>query len=68
LTLLEPVALIVFHQNLTQVVQVIDVSMALILVGLGSLYLVQQRKASIARIAFPATSATPAVGQLGVNR
>jgi O-antigen/teichoic acid export membrane protein len=68
LTLLEPLALIAFHQNLIQVVQVIDVSMALILIGLGSLYLVQERKASTAGIALPATSATPAVAQLGANR
>jgi O-antigen/teichoic acid export membrane protein len=68
LTLLEPLALIAFHQNLTQVVQVIDVSMALILIGLGSLYLVQERKASTAGIALPATSATPAVAQLGASR
>jgi O-antigen/teichoic acid export membrane protein len=68
LTLLEPTALIAFHQNLSQVVKVIDVSMALILIGLGSLYLVQERKTSIAGIALPATSATPAVAQLGVNR
>jgi O-antigen/teichoic acid export membrane protein len=67
LTLLEPAALIAFHQNLTQVVQVIDVSMALILIGLGSLYLVQERKVSVAS-ALPATSATPAVAQLGANR
>jgi hypothetical protein len=68
LTLLEPVALIAFHQNLTQVVQVIDVTMALILIGLGSLYLVQERKASIAGIALPATSATPAVAQMEASR
>lgn len=68
LTLLEPLALISFHQNLTQVVQVVDVSMAFILIGLATLYLVQERKASIAGIAFPATSAAPAVAQLGANR
>lgn len=43
LTLLEPVLLIAFHQNLTQVVQVLDVSMALAFVGLGALYIVQTR-------------------------
>jgi O-antigen/teichoic acid export membrane protein len=68
LTVLEPEALIAFHKNLTQVVQVMDVSMALILIGLGSLYLVQERKASIVGIARPATSATPAVAQVGANR
>jgi O-antigen/teichoic acid export membrane protein len=68
LTLLEPAAIIAFHQNLTQVVQVIDVSMALILIGLGSLYLAQERKASTASIAPSATSAAPAVAHLGANR
>jgi O-antigen/teichoic acid export membrane protein len=68
LTLLEPAALIAFHQNLGQVVQVIDVSMALILAGLGGLYLVQERAARMAGISRPEVSATPAVAQLGVNR
>jgi O-antigen/teichoic acid export membrane protein len=68
LTLLEPVALVAFHQNLTQVVQVIDASMALILIGLGSLYLVQERKAAVAEIALPSTLVNRAVAQLGVDR
>jgi O-antigen/teichoic acid export membrane protein len=41
LTLLEPVLLVVFHQNLAQVVVVVDVSMALIAGGLGALYVFQ---------------------------
>jgi O-antigen/teichoic acid export membrane protein len=68
LTLLEPMALVAFHQNLTQVVQVIDVSMALILIGLGSLYMVQERTADVAEIAIPSISAKRAVAQLGVER
>lgn len=43
LTLLQPVLLTLMHQSLLQVVQVLDVSMALILVGLGAFYIVQER-------------------------
>lgn len=43
LTLLEPVLLAAFHQNLTQVVAVVDISMALVAAGLGALYLIRQR-------------------------
>jgi len=43
LTALEPVLLSVFHQNLWQVVQVVDISMALVTVALGALYIVQER-------------------------
>ena len=43
LTLLEPALLITMHQNLMQVVQVVDLSTALILGGLGVLYIVQER-------------------------
>jgi O-antigen/teichoic acid export membrane protein len=42
LTLLEPVLLITFHQNLAQVVIVVDLSMALVAAGLGALYLNQR--------------------------
>jgi hypothetical protein len=42
LAVVEPLLLIAFHQNLTQVVVVLDVSMALVAGGLGALYLVQQ--------------------------
>jgi O-antigen/teichoic acid export membrane protein len=41
LTLLEPILLVAFHQNLAQVVVVVDVSMALIAGGLGALYVFQ---------------------------
>jgi O-antigen/teichoic acid export membrane protein len=43
LTALEPALLVLFHQNLWQVVQVVDVSMALVVVGLGALYMIQER-------------------------
>ncbi len=54
LTLLEPVLLFAFHQNLTQVVQVLDVCMALVLAGLGALYVVQTR--AMRSDALPATA------------
>src|SRR5438874_13354953 len=43
LTLLEPALLSVFHQNLWQVVIVVDISMFLVASGLGVLFLIQQR-------------------------
>jgi O-antigen/teichoic acid export membrane protein len=43
LTLLEPALIAAFHQNLTQVVQVVDVSMSLVLIGLAALYVAQHR-------------------------
>jgi O-antigen/teichoic acid export membrane protein len=46
LTLLEPVLLIAFHQNLMQVVQVVDVSMAVVLGGLTVQFVIQLRAAS----------------------
>jgi O-antigen/teichoic acid export membrane protein len=41
LTLLEPVLLVAFHSSVTQVVAVVDISMTLVVVGLGALYLIQ---------------------------
>jgi O-antigen/teichoic acid export membrane protein len=43
LTMLEPALLLLLHQNLIQVVQVLDASMALTLVGLGAFYVLQHR-------------------------
>lgn len=43
LTLLEPLLLMAFHHDLLQVVQVLDLSMATILAGLGILYAVEER-------------------------
>ena len=43
LTALEPILLLLFHQSLWQTVAVLDISMALVAVGLGALYLVQER-------------------------
>jgi O-antigen/teichoic acid export membrane protein len=43
MTVIEPLMLMAFHQDLLQVVQVLDISMALILAALGILYLVEER-------------------------
>lgn len=43
LTALEPALLSVFHRNPWQVVAVVDISMALVVVALGALYVVQER-------------------------
>jgi len=58
LTLLEPVALVLFHHDPMQVVQTLDICMAVILAGLGALYVVQERMPTNE---FPAAS-------LGVDR
>ena len=57
LTILEPALLLVFHENLGQVVQVVDASMALILAALGALYLLQDRIGGLASVRVPATAA-----------
>ena len=60
LTLLEPALLIAFHQNLMQVVQALDLAMALILGGLGVQFVLQQRVGRLSRIAPIPASTLPA--------
>jgi hypothetical protein len=43
LAVLEPGALLLFHHDPVQVVQTMDVCMAVILAGLGALYVFQER-------------------------
>jgi hypothetical protein len=43
LTLLEPALLLAFHSSAVQVVQVMDVSMALLFAGLAGTYVLQER-------------------------
>jgi hypothetical protein len=43
LALLEPLLLTAFHRNLVQVIQVVDISMALLLGGLATQLVFQQR-------------------------
>ncbi len=67
LSLLEPVLLITFHQNLTQVVQVLDVSMALVVGGLGALYAVQHRALQLDPVPGSARAAT-GIAPMGINK
>ncbi len=64
LTALEPVLLLIFHQSLWQVVLVVDVSMGLVVSGLATLYLIQER-AQISRAAIGVVSAAGATNRLG---
>jgi O-antigen/teichoic acid export membrane protein len=70
LTLLEPALLVAFHQNLMQVVQVVDLSMALLLAGLAAQFTLQQRtqqsNLDAARSAVGPT--TPTVARIEVSR
>jgi hypothetical protein len=45
LAALEPIAILFFHRSLTQVVQVVDVCMLALVVGLAVLYLAQKSSA-----------------------
>ncbi len=66
LTLLEPLLLVAFHQSLTQVVQVVDVSMALGLCGLGALFAAQHRTPYVA-LAPGANTTAAGVAKVGIN-
>lgn len=69
LTMLEPALIAAFHQSPVQVVQVVDVSMALVFAGLAALYVVQER-AGLLTSASVATNLTAAstIPHLQVNR
>ena len=58
LAALEPFLLVAFHQTLMQVVQVVDLSMALPAVGLAAWYVVQDRAGRLAVTLAPTTAAT----------
>ena len=65
LAIVEPVLIVLFHQTLMQVVQVVDVSMLLVLGGLAALYFAQQRSgSSMALATFVASGGNTAVQQL----
>jgi O-antigen/teichoic acid export membrane protein len=66
LSVLETILLIAFHQTLTQVVQMVDLSMALVLCGLGALYVAQQRASIIQLAASPAASG--GLANVGINQ
>jgi O-antigen/teichoic acid export membrane protein len=56
LTLLEPALLIAFHHDLMQLIQVLDVAMALLLAGVAIQFVIQQRSVQTLRFA---SSPTP---------
>jgi O-antigen/teichoic acid export membrane protein len=69
LTVLEPALLAVFHQNLGQVVLVLDTSMAVLLAGLAALYLIGERLNAYEATPVPPTVATAAnVVRVGINQ
>jgi hypothetical protein len=70
LTLLEPALLVAFHQNLIQVVQVLDLAMALLLAGLAAQLLLHQSAGRLSRdTSTPAIATTaPANAQIRVSR
>src|SRR5438445_6156318 len=69
LTLLEPALLVIFHQSLAQVVQVVDISMAVILVSLAGLYLMEERARGFSSAAVVLNgSADPRDARVGVNQ
>jgi O-antigen/teichoic acid export membrane protein len=56
-TLLEPILIAAFHQTLLQVAQVIDLAMAVAMVGLGAWFVIEQRSPSmVVEFAQPAAS------------
>jgi len=68
LTALEPALIVVFHQSLTQVVQVVAVSTSLVLTCLLVLYVLQERRGLVATTGFDAPAASVPVPQLQGNR
>jgi O-antigen/teichoic acid export membrane protein len=56
-TLAEPLLIVRFHQSLSQVVQVLSLSMAVLFVGLAVLYLVQERVWVRPRVALEGSAA-----------
>lgn len=69
LTLLEPVALLIFHGSLTQVVEVMDISVATIAIALGTTYVWQARVRFAGRPPVETLVTTsPHIAQPQVNR
>ncbi len=61
LTIMEPFLVVLFHENLMQVVLIVDVSMALVVFGLGALYVIRERAERLSmslRVAGPPAAAT----------
>jgi len=64
----EPALLVAFHKTLIQVVQVVDLSMALAFVGLGAWYLMQERSRRPHIEVPPDAVALQPIAQVQVNR
>lgn len=67
LAALEPILIVLLHQTLMQVVQVVDASMFLVLMGLAAFYLAQERVNAPAPV-FEASNSALAVPGLEVTR
>jgi O-antigen/teichoic acid export membrane protein len=67
LTILEPVLVLIIHDSLIHVVQVVDAAMGVILVSLGALYLAQSR-AGIDAPAVSDNGPTAMLAEAGINR
>jgi O-antigen/teichoic acid export membrane protein len=66
LTALEPALLLLFHHSLWQVVQVVDVAMALVVGGLGTFYVVQERRQGFTEATVTSgTTTPPTLAQVG---
>jgi hypothetical protein len=50
LALLEPAAILLFHQSVQQVVEVVDICMLALVIGLAAIYLAQRPNARIALV------------------
>jgi len=70
LTLLEPALLVAFHQDLMQLIQVLDVAMGLLLAGLAIQFTMQQRSAQSTRVAAtkPIAATASPTPQIQVSR
>jgi O-antigen/teichoic acid export membrane protein len=70
LTLVEPVLLVVFHQSLSQVVWMVNISSILVFVSLAALYAIQERGGHLspAPVVEGESEPTPALPLLRVNR
>jgi hypothetical protein len=51
--LLEPALIIRFHETLTQVVQLLSVSMAVLFIGLAVLFVLEEHRRAISSIGYP---------------
>jgi O-antigen/teichoic acid export membrane protein len=65
---LEPIFIVAFHASLIQVVQVVDISMGLVAIGLAAWYLASERSRPSNIAVVPVTTGMTNLPQLQVNR